>query len=160
MITRAMSSERMSMNVKDLEQMITLFMKTQGMCVISTCSGCEPRASAVEFFPAGTTLYILTEGGRKIENIEKNPHVSVAIHTQFTGWDSIKGIQITGKAEIGGSGSKLFDEGVEAYRRRRGLKSVSVPSFMSIIKVIPLKIEYLDATLRAKRLDTKHVLEY
>lgn len=160
MITRAMSSERMSMNDEDLERMIAAFMKTQGMCVLSTCSGGEPRASAVEFFPVGTTIYVLTEGGRKIENIENNPYVSVAIHTQFTGWDSIKGIQISGKAEIGESGSKVFDEGVEAYRRRRGLKSVSVPSFMRIIKVTPLKIEYLDTTLRAKRLDTKHVLEY
>ena len=160
MITRAVSSERMSMSDKDLERMIAGFMKTQGMCVMATCSGCEPRASAVEFFPDGTTLYILTEGGKKIGNIEKNPHVSVAIHTQFTGWDSIKGIQITGMAEVGGSGSKVFDEGVEAYRRRRGLKSVSVPSFMRIIKVTPVKIEYLDATLRAKGFDGKHVLEY
>ena len=160
MITRAVSSERMSMSDKDLERMIAGFMKTQGMCVLATCSGGEPRASAVEFFPAGTTLYVLTEGGRKIENIEKNPRVSVAIHTQFTGWDSIKGVQITGNAEIGASGSKVFDEGVEAYRKRRGLKSVSVPSFMHIVKVTPLKIEYLDTTLKAKGLDTKHVLEY
>jgi general stress protein 26 len=160
MITRAMSSERMSLDDKDMERRIAGFMKTQGMCVLATCSGGEPRASAVEFFPEGTTIYILTEGGRKIENIEKNPRVSVAIHTQFTGWDSIKGIQITGKAEVGASGSKVFDEGVEAYRRRRGLKSVSVPSFMHIVKVTPRKIEYLDTTLKAKGLDTKHVLEY
>jgi len=160
MITRAVSSERMPMNDEDLERMIAGFMKTQGMCVLATCFNGEPRASAVEFFPAGTTLYVLTEGGRKLENIEKNSHVSVAIHTQFTGWDSIKGIQITGTAEIGESGSKTFDEGVEAYRRRRGLKSVSVPSFMRIINITPLKIEYLDTTLREKRLDAKHVLEY
>jgi uncharacterized protein YhbP (UPF0306 family) len=148
------------MNDKDLERKIAGFMKTQGMCVLATCSGGEARATAVEFFPEGTTLYILTEGGRKMGNIEKNPRVSVAIHTQFTGWDSIKGVQITGRAEVGVSGSKVFDEGVEAYRRRRGLKSVSVPSFMSIIKVAPLKIEYLDTTLRAKGLETKHVLVY
>lgn len=150
----------MALSEKELEQMISRFMRTQGMCVLATCSGEEPRASAVEFFPSGTTLYILTEGGRKVENIKKNPRVSVAIHTQFTGWDSIKGIQMTGKAEIAKTGSKAFDEGAEAYRKRRGLKGVSIPSFMNIIKITPSRIEYLDTTLKDKGLDVKQVLEY
>lgn len=145
---------------KGLKRMIADFMRTQGMCVLATCSGDEPRASAVEFFPDGTTLYVLTEGGRKIENLQKNPCVSVAIHTQFMGWDSIKGIQMTGRAEIAKAGSKAFDEGVEAYRKRRNLKSVSIPSSMYIIKITPSRIEYLDTTLKAKGLPVNHVLEY
>ena len=153
-------SGRMTLIDKELERKISDFMRTQSMCVLATCSGDEPRASAVEFFPSGTIIYILTEGGRKIDNLRKNPQVSVAIHTQFTGWDSIKGVQITGVAEVAGPGSRAFDEGVEAYKKRRSLKSVSVPSFMYIIKISPRKIEYLDATLRAKGLDVKRVLEY
>ena len=145
---------------KRIEKLITEFLATQGMCVVATCSGDEPRASAVEFFPSGTVLYILTEGGRKTENIRKNPHVSVAIHTQFTGWDSIKGAQITGTAEVGEHGSKVFDEGVEAYTKRRNLKSITVPSYMHVLKITPRRIEYLDTTLRAKGMDVKHLLEY
>lgn len=102
---------------------------------VATGNNNMPRASAVEFFPIGTTIYILTEGGRKIENIAMNKNVSAAIHTQFTGWDSIKGVQITGTAEIGKSGSRIFEEGEEAYKKRRRLKSVYIPSCMSIIKV-------------------------
>ncbi len=78
---------------KDLEQRVVDFLATEGMCVLATCSENVPRASAVEFFEDGTTLYILTEGGRKVENISQNPAVSVAIHTQFIGWEKIKGIQ-------------------------------------------------------------------
>jgi hypothetical protein len=84
----------------------------------------------------------------------------VAVHTQFTGWDSIKGVQITGTAEIGRAGSKIFDEGAEAYKKRRGLKGVSIPEFMNILKVTPKKIEYLDATLKARGLGVRHILEY
>ncbi len=145
---------------KELERLITEFLMARGMCVVATCSDNVPRASAVEFFPSGTTLYVLTEGGRKLENIAANPVVSVAIHTQFTGWDSIKGVQMTGTAEIGKAGSKIFDEGVEAYKARRGLKGVSIPEFMHIIKITPKKIEYLDATLKAKGLGVRHVLVY
>ncbi len=99
---------------EELERLIVDFMDMQGMCVLATCSRGQPRASAVEFFPDGTTLYVMTEGGRKVENIERNPQVSVAIHTQFTGWDNIKGVQITGRAEIGGKGSAICAEGERA----------------------------------------------
>ncbi len=150
----------MSLSQKDLERLIVDFLRTQGMCVLATCSAEGPRASAVEFFPDGTTLYILTEGGRKVANIAANPQVSVAIHTQFTGWDSIKGVQMAGTAEIGRAGSKIFDDGAEAYKKRRGLKSVTIPEFMNIIKITPKKIEYLDTTLKAKGLGVRHVLEY
>src|SRR5271157_5370044 len=139
----------MALSKKELESLIIDFIKTQGMCVLATCRDGLPRASAVEFFPEGTTLYILTEGGLKLGNLAANHNVSVAIHTQFTG-----------TAKVGNSGSSIFNEGVEAYKKRRGLKSVSVPEFMSIIKVTPQKIEYLDTTLKAKGLDTRHILEY
>ena len=143
----------------ELERMIVEFMETQGMCVLATCSGGAPRASAVEFFPEGTALYILTEGGRKVENIEKNPRVSVAIHTQFTGWDSIQGVQITGTAEIGGKGTALFAAGERAYARRKK-QAIKLPDFMSVIRITPQKIEYLDTALRVKGYGVRHVLEY
>ncbi|MCD1294936.1 hypothetical protein CUJ83_07990 [Methanocella sp. CWC-04] len=149
-----------SLSKKELEDLIIDFMGTQGMCVLSTCSDNMPRASAVEFFPHGTTVYILTEGGKKIENIVKNPSVSVAIHTQFTGWETIKGIQITGTAEIGGCGSSIFNEGIEAYIDRRGIEHANVPDFMKVLKVTPKRIEYLDTTLKKKGYGVRHVLEY
>jgi hypothetical protein len=114
----------------------------------------------VEFFPMGTTLYILTEGGIKIENIKRNPHVSIAIHADFTGWSDVKGVQITGTAEIGEKGSSIFNEGVSAYNRRRGLQSTagSLPDFMNVIKVTPAKLEYLDATLGEKDYKVRYTL--
>jgi uncharacterized protein YhbP (UPF0306 family) len=144
----------------ELEYLIINFMRSQGMCVLATCSGNTPRASAVEFFPMGTIIYILTEGGQKIKNIATNDRVSVAIHTQFTGWDSIKGVQITGTAEIGKLGSKIFKEGEEAYIKRRHLKSIHIPGCMSFIKITPQKIEYLDTTLKAPEIGVRHVITY
>jgi hypothetical protein len=43
---------------------------------MATYSDSIPGGSTVEFFPIGATLYILTEGGQKIKNIEENPHIS------------------------------------------------------------------------------------
>ncbi len=141
---------------QELEHLIIDFLKEQPLCVIATCSENMPRATTVEFFPVDTTIYILTEGGKKIENIMQNPNVSIAIHAPFTGWQNVKGLQITGIAEIGKKGSSIFEEGLEAFKMRRVSQAATLPDFMSVIKVKPSKMEYLDTTLGK----VKHPLEF
>jgi len=148
------------LSLQHVEALIIRLLEACPLCVIATCSDNIPRASTVEFFPIGTTLYILTEGGKKIENLKRNSHVSLAIHAEFTGWSDVKGLQITGVAEIGERGSSIFNEGFQAYQSRRGSQNppLSLPEFMSIIKVKPAKIEYLDASLAAKGYKVRHTL--
>ncbi|NYT20448.1 MAG: pyridoxamine 5'-phosphate oxidase family protein [Methanomicrobiales archaeon] len=145
---------------QDLERLILDFIEDQQMCVLATCADDIPRASAVEFFPRGFVLYILTEGGRKIENLSKNPFISVAIHTPFTGWDSIKGIQLSGMAEIGRTGSTIFREGEAAYRQRKSAPDFSLPEFLFVIRIVPATIEYLDTTLKTRGYAVRHTLEF
>ena len=145
---------------KKLELLIEQFLQREPVCVIATCFHDIPRASTVEFFPFATNLYILTEGGEKIENIKGNPRVSIAVHAPFIGWESVRGLQITGIAEIGKKGSRIFDEGTEAYRKRRGVKTASLPDLMNVIRVLPLRIEYIDTTLDDKGFSVRQVLEY
>ena len=141
-----------------LEKKIFEFMDEQQMCVIATCSGGLPRASAVEFFHDGYIIYVLTEGGVKITNLLENPAVSVAIHGQFTGWDSVRGIQISGMGMLGQEGSDVFEEAREAYLRRKGLESVDLPAGMYAIKVYPTQMEYVDTSLRAEGYASRHII--
>lgn len=143
---------------KELEDLITEFMKARATCVIATCSDTMPRASTVEFFPSGLAIYILTEGGRKLENIRKNPQVSIAVSDAFTNWESLRGLQITGAAEIGTKGSDIFREGLEAYRKRRAKQNAALPDFMSVIKVIPVQIEYIDSRLAKRGYPIRNIL--
>jgi len=143
---------------KELEDLITEFMKARATCVIATCSDTMPRASTVEFFPSGLTVYILTEGGRKLENIRKNPQVSIAVSDAFTNWESLRGLQITGVAEIGTKGSDIFKEGLEAYRKKRGKQDAALPDFMSVIKVLPIQIEYIDTRLAKRGYPIRNIL--
>jgi hypothetical protein len=144
----------------ELERLISRLLKEETVCVIATCSQDVPRASTVEFFPSGTTLYILTEGGEKVINILKNPHVSVAIHAPFAGWESVRGLQITGTAQIGRKGSKIFEEGVDAYRNRRGDENLTLSDFMIVIRVMPERVEYVETVLGNRGLKVRHTLEY
>jgi hypothetical protein len=143
---------------KELENFVIEFMKARATCVIATCSDTMPRASTVEFFPSGLTVYILTEGGRKLENIRKNPQVSIAVSDAFTNWENLRGLQITGAAEIGTKGSDIFKGGLEAYRKRRGKQDAALPDFMSVIKVIPIQIEYIDTRLAKRGYPIRNIL--
>lgn len=145
---------------KELEKVITEFLQKHSSCIIATCSDSMPRASTVEYFPQGLTVYILTEGGRKLENINKNPQVSIAISDSFTDWESLRGVQITGAAQIGTKGSDIFNEGLQAYKRRRGLRKASVPDFMKVVRIIPIQLEYIDSRLEKKGYQLKHTLTF
>jgi len=144
---------------QELDHLIVDLLKEQSLCVIATCSDNVPRASTVEYFSIATSIYILTEGGVKINNVIHNPNVSIAIHAPFSGWQTVRGIQITGIAEIGRKGSIVYEEGLDAFNKRRGLTG-TVPDIMSIIKVKPSKIEYLDTALGNKGFKVRHTLVF
>ena len=59
-----------------------------------------PRATPIEYHSKGITLYFVGEPGTKLKNIANNPNVSIGIFLPYTGWDSAKGAQITGRAKI------------------------------------------------------------
>ncbi|MGW8272576.1 MAG: pyridoxamine 5'-phosphate oxidase family protein [Thermodesulfovibrionales bacterium] len=131
----------------ELERSIIGFLMSHSTCVLATCGESGPRASTVEYFPQGLTLFILTEGGRKIANIRQNPEISLAVSSPFAGWDSVRGIQLSGTAEIGEKGSEIFRDGEEAFRKRRGLRGARIPDTMLVIRITPRVIEYLDMEL-------------
>ncbi len=141
-----------------LEKKVFEFLDEQEMCVVATCSQGQPRASAVEFFPRGYFLYVLTEGGTKISNLQENPAISVAINGRFAGWDSVRGLQVTGLARIGLHGSDIFEEAREAYERRKGLEDIELPEGMYAVKVCPIQMEYLDTALKAEGYAARHVI--
>ena len=69
--------------------------------VLATSYKDEPRATALEFFNEGLTLYILGGPGAKIANIKRNPRVSACIYEQPLDHHKIQpSLQIFGTAEL------------------------------------------------------------
>jgi nitroimidazol reductase NimA-like FMN-containing flavoprotein (pyridoxamine 5'-phosphate oxidase superfamily) len=140
------------MSAKDLEKRIIQFLKEQNMCVLATCSNGVPRATPIEYHSKGLTMYFVGEPGTKLRNIANNPNVSIGIFLPYTGWDSAKGAQITGKAKMVSRKSPgEFKEGLEAYQwektaREMGIKAF--PSTVELVRVDPEKIEFIDMSLK------------
>ena len=69
--------------------------------VLATYANNKPRATVLEFFNEGMTLYIFGEPGIKIANIKRNPRISAAIYEQPLDHGKFqKSLQIFGTAEL------------------------------------------------------------
>ena len=139
---------------KLLEARIAAFLASQKMCVLATCARGVPRATPLEYHSDGTTLYMMVEAGRKVENIRENPNVSVGIHGPYKGWLSVKGVQITGIAKILTVGNR--EEFVRAaavypwkkYTRELGL--TKLPASARFLKIEAAVIEFIDMSLKTE----------
>jgi nitroimidazol reductase NimA-like FMN-containing flavoprotein (pyridoxamine 5'-phosphate oxidase superfamily) len=84
----------------ELRECITNFLRENCICTLATCSNNIPRSTIVRYRSKDLTIYVLTEGGGKIKNIRENPKVSASICGEYSGFQSVKGLQVWGKAEI------------------------------------------------------------
>ena len=69
--------------------------------VLATSYNDEPRATPLEFFNEGFTLYIFGEPGGKIANIKRNPKICAAIYEQPLDHSKVqRSLQVWGEAEL------------------------------------------------------------
>ena len=153
-----------------LRERIYNFLKEQTMCTIATCKEDVPRATSLEYYSEGTTLYIAAEPGAKIENIRANPRVSVSIfndvHPDWPGgaWKRTKGVQITGEATVLTPGDPEYTHAVEVYQWEPFFKALGWsldegPKPARMIKVEAKKIEYIEFALLTEGYASKQVWE-
>jgi len=155
----------------ELKERIATMFKEQTMCTIATASSDgQPRATPLECFAEGMTVYIFADPGTKIENIKVNPKVSVAICNQLNpswkgdDWKTQKAIMITGLATILGP-----DDPESIHARKEVIRwqefvaalgwDITEPPKGLVIKVEPKKIEYQENGLRAEGYSSKQIWE-
>ncbi|MCW4028600.1 MAG: pyridoxamine 5'-phosphate oxidase family protein [Candidatus Bathyarchaeota archaeon] len=146
----------------DLKERIAAFLQSTNMCVLATCSGNVPRATPLEYRSKGLTIYFVGEPGIKLKNIKENPRVSIGVFLPYKGWNSAKGAQITGLVKIiSREESFEFSEGLEAYNWEETAKELGIEEFpqtVVLVKVTPVKIEFIDATLKQAGYSARQVL--
>jgi nitroimidazol reductase NimA-like FMN-containing flavoprotein (pyridoxamine 5'-phosphate oxidase superfamily) len=150
--SRDQTFDKKPMPAKALEERIIEFLKEQNMCVLATIGDGLPRATPIEYHSKGITIYFVGEPGTKLKNIANNPNVSIGIFLPYTGWDSAKGAQITGRAKIiSRQDLDGLREGLEAYQWEKTAKQLNIKEFpktVELVKVDPEKIEYVDISLK------------
>ncbi len=139
----------------ELEKYISDFLKQQTMCTVATTDGIWPRATPVEYYSEGLTLYIAADRGQKTKNLKINQNVSVAIvntiRPDWTGddWKQVRSLQITGKGYLLAYGDPGYQHALDVYNWRPFMKLLDRdPEHISrerlMLKVVPEKIEVFD----------------
>ena len=98
--------------------------------VLATSYDDEPRATPLEFFNEGLTIFIFGEPGGKIANIKRNPKVCATIYEQPLDHSKTqRSIQIWGKAELISvrNDKKTYMEKVDKWNLREIGKKLMLP---------------------------------
>ncbi|MBM4311610.1 MAG: pyridoxamine 5'-phosphate oxidase family protein [Deltaproteobacteria bacterium] len=143
--------ERKRPSKKELEKEIIEYLGKKHPCSLATCGKDGiPRISVVDYMNDGLTIYILSEGGQKFQNILENNHVAIGIGTSARTSLSVRGVNIQGIAEIFDDTTKEFAHALELFKpiiasmvEDTGGKPLKIPKgAIHLIRVKPTKMVY------------------
>jgi len=103
--------------------------------VLATSYEDEPRATPLEFFHEGLTLFIFGEPGGKIANIKRNPRVCAAIYEQPLDHTKLqRSLQIWGTARLMNyrNDKKTFLEKVDTWNIRSVAAALMAPQLKGL----------------------------
>ena len=117
--------------------------------VLATSAKDTPRATVLEFFNEGLTIYILSEGGEKFKNIGENKNVALGIGTSGRTPLTVRGVNIWGVAEVFTDETPEFAHAVELFSSIIGSMEketggpLEIPKgLLRAIRVTPTKMVY------------------
>jgi hypothetical protein len=134
------------------EKELKKFINKNHVLHLSSCFNNTPRSTPLEFRFIDLTFFILSEGGGKFGNLNKNKKVSFSIAEPYNSLDdywSFKGIQAWGNANIYNQrkNPEQFNEALKKMKIAELLKKLGVKELPSshnyrIIEIIPDIIKY------------------
>ena len=134
------------------EKELKKFIRNNHVLHLSTCFNNTPRSTAVEFRFDDMKFYVLSEGGGKFGNLNKNTKVSFSIAEPYDSMEdywSFKGVQAWGNANIFRQKKDLkpFNEalkkmGIVELLKKQGLNELPAGHNYRIIEIIPDIIKY------------------
>lgn len=140
-----------------LRERIVKFLQANNICVLATCKDDVPRATPIEYYADGTTLYVVADPGTKVVNLKANPRISVGIssvsYTDWTDWPRVAGAQITGRPTFVEHKSAEYEHAMQVYKWQYYAKAAdfdpnSMPNLTrNFIKIEAEKIQFRDLGL-------------
>lgn len=133
--------------------------------VLATCSGQDPRATVLEFFNEGMTIYIYGEPGGKIANLKRNPRVSAVVYEQPLNHAKFqRSLQLFGTAELitAKERPRLFWSKIRTWNMDKVARKIMAPMLagrnlaareyermlkrgietLSVIRIVPERVVY------------------
>jgi hypothetical protein len=139
-----------------LTEHINHILLAHNTCTLCTGFGNELRATPIEYTYAYGALYFLSEGGEKFANLFINPKVCISIYQEYSSFNALEGVQISGIAEM----IELFSEEYIDIITKRGLSITNLkvmPVKLNMFKVIPERIQVLQSKFKTQGYHAKQL---
>ncbi len=145
--------EDKSLSREQLENRIQELLHSINTCTLATLdTKGRPVASPIEYCAEKLNLYMLPDAGSpKLNAIERNSYVSLAVHNNHNGWSHARGAQYFGHAEILDVNTPGWEHGMEIFPWRIWADqmewSLENPPSMQLLRVVPKRILYTETWL-------------
>lgn len=133
---------------------IERFLEEHNTCALATGYGDFIRCTPIEYSYRVGKLWMLSEGGLKFLGLMENKNVSIAIYSEYKGFNQLNSVQITGTAELVEPWTTEYLEHLE-YKRLPAERLKKLPSPMHLIRIKPSRIDYLCSDFKKLGYDTR-----
>jgi nitroimidazol reductase NimA-like FMN-containing flavoprotein (pyridoxamine 5'-phosphate oxidase superfamily) len=138
---------------KELTARIENLLATHWMGVLCTTGKNGPIGSPIEYYADGLVTYILPQpGSPKVAAMRADPRLCLAIHAANSGWASVRGAQIFGKAEFLSPGTSEHEHAMTIYRWESSAVQLGRPldraPQVELVRIDPERIVYTEQWLR------------
>ncbi|WP_191017918.1 pyridoxamine 5'-phosphate oxidase family protein [Treponema zioleckii] len=140
-----------------LKEKITAFLNSHNTCALATSCAEFVRCTPIEYIFCDGKFYLFSEGGLKFKALKENKNVALSVFEPFSGFNNLKSVQVTGKAEI-------VEPFSDEYLKLLEIKKIPVeamknlPRAMPLIKITPSEFDYLDAELKKEGFSSRQHL--
>lgn len=128
-------------------------------CALATGSGDFVRCTPIEYSYYDSAFWMFSEGGQKFKALENNSNVCLAIYDKYDGFGNLKGMQVSGRAEIVEPFSKEYVETAE-YKKIPLSALKQLPEPMHLIKVTPLTIDFLNSDFKKEGYASRQQIQF
>ncbi len=133
---------------------IEKYIQSNNTCALATGYGSFIRCTPIEYSWHDNAFWMFSEGGQKFVGLEENKNVCLAIYDRYDGFGKLKGLQVSGTAEI-------IEPFSEEYIQAAEWKKIPIdalrklPFTMNLIKVQPKEIDFLNSDFKEAGYDSR-----
>ena len=153
------AADSLQMDSAALQKKIEEYIAENNTCALATGTGGFIRNTPIEYSYHDGCFWMFSEGGDKFIGLEENPNVCIAIFDKYTGFGSLKGLQVMGKASI----TEPFSE---EYNAHAALKKIPLAALrkldppMNLIRIRAVSADFLNSDFKKDGFDSRQHLEY
>lgn len=152
--------DKMSVKMKPekLIKEIEAYIQENDTCALATGAEDFVRCTPIEYRYRNGLFWIFTEGGEKFLALEKNKNVCIAIFETYQGFGKLKGLQVTGEAE-------LVEPFSERYMEAAQIRKIPVEALnkmghaMNLLCIKPHKMTYLNSEFKNMGYGSRQTIE-